>query len=274
MRSAHVLSLLQAWLLFPLVLLLLCCGWGLLVDGLADSRLPGALIAPLGAASVIVVAGIFTGLGLSAPAATPVAAAGAIAGLGWRWRWSTRRVRLWPMLAAIGVLLSYGAPVLLSGQATFLGYLRLDDTATWFGLTDQVMSHGRSLGYLPSSTYELVLHSYLTSGYPVGAFLILGVGRGLAGMDVAWLFQPYLACCGAALALSMYSLTEPLVRSQRMRALIAFVAAQSALLYGYSLWGGIKELTVAFLLALAVALASLMIRRRAPRARGMLAPAV
>jgi hypothetical protein len=267
-----VLTLLHAWLLFPLVLLLVCGGWGLLVDALADSRLPGALIVPLGAATVIVIAGILTAFDATAPAATPVVAAGALAGLGWRWR--TKRVALWPLLAAIGVLLSYGAPVLLSGQATFLGYLRLDDTATWLGLTDQIMSHGRSLGSLPSSTYQLEMHSYLTSGYPVGAFLILGVGRGLARMDVAWVFQPYLACCGAAVALSMYSLTERLVASPRLRALIAFIGAQSALLYGYSLWGGIKELTVAFLLVLAVALAALMSRRRAPRPREMLAPAV
>lgn len=267
-----MLALLHAWLLFPLVLLLVSGGWGLLVAAAADASLPGALIVPLGAASVIVVAGILTAFDATAPAATPVVAAGGVAGLAWRWR--RVHAELWPLAAAIGVLLSYGAPVLLSGQATFLGFLRLDDTATWLGITDQVISHGRSLGYLPSSTYSLVMHSYLSSGYPVGAFLILGVGRGLVGGDVAWLFQPYLACCGAALALSMYSLTQPVIASSRMRALIAFIAAQSALLYGYSLWGGIKELTVAFLIALVVALASEMSLRRASRPREMLAPAI
>ena len=40
-------------------------------------------------------------------------------------------------------------------------------------------------------------------------------------------------------------------------------AAQPALLYGYSLWGGIKEMTAAFLLALGVALAAPLLRRRA-----------
>ena len=39
-----------------------------------------------------------------------------------------------------------------------------------------------------------------------------------------------------------------------MRALLAFAAAQSSLLYGYSLWGGIKEVTAAFLLALGAVL--------------------
>ena len=48
-----------------------------------------------------------------------------------------------------------------------------------------------------------------------------------------------------------------------MRALLAFLAAQSALLYGYSLWGGIKELTAAFLLVLGAALAAADARRAA-----------
>jgi hypothetical protein len=267
-----VLTLLHAWLLFPVVLGLVCGGWGLLVEALADVRLPGALIVPLGAASVIVVAGILTAFGATAPAATPVAGLGALAGLGWRWR--RIRIERWPLLAAIGVLLAYGAPVLLSGQATFTGFIKLDDTATWFGIVDQLMSHGRSLAYLPSSTYALVLHSYLTFGYPAGSFLILGVGRGLVGMDVAWVFQPYLACCAVAVALCVYVLTEPLVASARTRAFIAFVAAQSALLYGYSLWGGIKELTVAFLVVLAVALATPMIRKRAGGPRELLPAAI
>ena len=86
--------------------------------------------------------------------------------------------------------------------------------------------------------------------------MLLGVGRALTGIDIAWVFQPYLACCGAALALCLYALMEPMVPSARIRALLAFLAAQPALLYGYSLWGGIKELTAAFLLALGVALAA------------------
>src|SRR6202030_2105632 len=96
--------------------------------------------------------------------------------------------------------------------------------------------------------------------YPVGAFMLLGVGHGLTGIDPAWIIQPYFACCAAALALGVYALIEPLVPSPRLRALVAFLAAQPALLYGYSLWGGIKEMTAAFLLALGIALAAPLLR--------------
>jgi hypothetical protein len=97
------------------------------------------------------------------------------------------------------------------------------------------------------------------------------MARALSGVDMAWVFQPYLACCAAAVSLCLYALVEPVVSSVRVRALIAFLAAQSALLYGYSLWGGLKELTAAFLLALAVALAAPLLRGR-PRQPGQMLP--
>ena len=65
---------------------------------------------------------------------------------------------------------------MLSGQPTFAGYIKLDDTATWMALTDRVMEHGRSLAGLAPSTYEATLDFNLADGYPVGVFLPLGVG--------------------------------------------------------------------------------------------------
>jgi hypothetical protein len=44
------------------------------------------------------------------------------------------------------------------------------------------------------------------------------------------------------------------VRSRPLRAAVAFVGAQAALIYGFALWGGIKELTTAALLVLAACL--------------------
>ena len=171
-------------------------------------------------------------------------------------------------------MIAYGLPVLLSGHATFLGYLRLDDTATWLDITDNIMAHGRSVSGLPSSTYTLVMSGDVGPAYPLGAFALFGVSHGLVGIDVAWIFQPYLACCGAAIALCIYALAEPLVASPPKRALVAFLAAQPALLYGYSLWGGIKELTAAFLLVLGMALAATVIAKRPERGRELLGVAI
>ena len=266
------MSLIVSWVLLPLVLVAVGAGWGVLVERAAGVRV-GVLVVPLGLAAVIVVASLLIASNVTAPAAVPVAGIGATAGLVLAWR-SRLRIAKWPALAALGALLVYAAPVLLSGSATFAGYVRLDDTATWLAMTDQVFSHGRSLAYLPSSTYELLLAANVANGYPLGAFMLLGVGHGLTGIDSAWILQPYLACCGAAVALGVYALAEPLIESPRLRALVAFLAAQPALLYGYSLWGGIKELTAAFLLVLGVALLARLLVRRPESPRALLPPAV
>ena len=266
------LSLILSWVLFPLVLAAIGAGWGVAVEWAAGLRVSGVLVVPLGLAAAIVVASLLTAWRVTAPAATLVVGTVAVAGLVIARPY--RRLALWPALAAVGLLLAYGAPVLLSGSATFAGYLRLDDTASWLGITDHVMSHGRSLADLPPSTYLQAISQYVAGSYPLGSFMLLGVGHALTGIDSAWIFQPYLACCGAAVGLCVYALVEPVVGSPRIRALVAFLAAQPALLYGYALWGGIKELTAAFLLALGAALFAGVITARPKNPRGLLPVAV
>jgi hypothetical protein len=261
-------SLILPWVLFPLVLAAIGAGWGVLVERAAGSRVNDALLLPVGLAAALVVAGTVAAFKATAPAAVTLVAVGAVAGL--ILSWPGGRLGRWPLLAALGVLLVYGAPVLLSGQATFTGFIKLDDTSTWFDITDRVMSHARSSAGLPPSTYALEFSAQAAPNYPFGAFMLSGVGRALVGVDIAWVFQPYMACCGAAVALSLYSLMEPLVSSARVRALLAFVAAQSALLYGYSLWGGSKELTAAFLVALTAALAAPLLPRRPEHWRALI----
>jgi hypothetical protein len=260
-----------AWVAFPVVLGALGLGWGVVIEELSGARLAtGALLVPVGLAAALVVAALLTTNGVSAPFAVPIDALVAVGGLiRARMTRSEWPIPDWSVIAAIGVLLAYGAPILATGSASFTGFIKLDDTSTWLGITAHMFTDGRSTAGLPSSTYKLVLDANLgTSAYPIGAFMLLGVGRGLVGVDAAWAYQPYLACAGAALAMCLYALGEPLVASPRLRALVAFVAAQPALLYGYSLWGGIKEMTAAFLLALIAALGVQAIRERpvGPRA--------
>jgi hypothetical protein len=159
----------------------------------------------------------------------------------------------WGAAAGVAAYLAYGAPTILSGRATFDGYIKLDDTATYLAMLDRIESHGRDLSGLSLSTYEATLHTSLAYGYPVGSFAPLGVAQRLLGIDAAWLWQPYLALLGALLALALYGLAARLVPSRPLRAAVAFVAAQPAILYGYSLWGGIKELALALLLAVLAA---------------------
>jgi hypothetical protein len=267
------MSLFIAWVLFPLALGATGAGWGLLVEKATGARVHDALLIPLGLAAVVVVTGLLTAFDATAMAGVPVAAAGAVIGL----IWCRREFRLdsWAMLAALGALLVYGAPVLLSGQgATFLGYVRLDDTATWLDVVDHLFVHGPSTAHEAASTYSLVYSGDVGTIYPRGSFLLLGVGRALVGMDAAWVFQPYLACCAALIAMSVYALISKTVERPWLRALVAFLSAPAALLYGYSLWGGIKELSAAFLLVAGVALIAELLPRPPEHPRRVLPLAV
>jgi hypothetical protein len=230
------------------VLGLLCLGCGLLVRPRRD-----VLVLPTGFAVLIVVASLATANGVTARAATPLVVACAVAGLVLA-RNRRPRIDWWAAGVAVAVFAAYGAPILLSGRATFAGYITLDDTSTFLSLTDRVMQHGRDIGGLPPSTYQQVLEVNLAHGYPVGSLMPMGVGHVILRQDVAWLFQPTIVFAAAMLALALYGLAAPLVRSPRLRAVAVFVAAEPALLYAYSLWTGIKELTAAALIALVAAL--------------------
>jgi len=173
------MSLLLAWLIFPLVMLVLCLGCGLLVDRISGRIVAGALLAPVGLAAVVVIAGLLTMQTTSARFATPVCAAAAFVGLvSGRERLRNATPNRWLIAAGLGVFLAYGAPVLMSGSATFAGYIKLDDTATWLALTDRVMDHGRSLSGIAPSTHFATLDYTLARGYPLGSLLPWGVGRG------------------------------------------------------------------------------------------------
>src|SRR5439155_20754579 len=101
---------------------------------------------------------------------------------------------------------------------------------------------------------------HLAKGYPLGGFMPIGVGREIVGGDSMWLYQPCVAFFAALLALSLYELTARVIGPRWLRALAAFVGAQSGLHYGYALWGGLKEVGGAWLIALTAALAVPVVR--------------
>ncbi len=245
------MALFTAWVAFPLVLGLLGFGCGALVERAAGRELPLSVRLPCGVALVIGVLDIFTRSTSTVDAAIPAVCAVAAGGLVFRppWRWRPRDRAL---IAPAIVFAVYAAPIVLSGSVTWAGYVKLDDTATWLALVDRTLSVGHTLAGLPPSTYMDTLASYLTNGYPVGSFLPLGLGHAFLGTDIAWLTDPWMAFTGAMLALSLYRIAGRALGSDAPRwqaPAIAAVAAQPALLYGYYLWGGMKEMTGAMLVA-------------------------
>src|SRR5581483_7840373 len=141
----------MAWIVFPLVLALLSLGCGLLLWQLTDVRVAGPLLIPVGFAVVIVAASLATMSRTTAQLATPAVVTLAVAGYGLAGRRLTGRPDSWAAVAAVGAFAAYAAPIVLSGSATFAGYITLEDTATWFALADNAMTHGRSVAGLAPS---------------------------------------------------------------------------------------------------------------------------
>jgi hypothetical protein len=255
------LDLLVCWLLFPLALTAVSVGCGLLLQWASGITLPRALLPAAGFAVVLVAAHIATATEATAQATVPVVVALAIAGFAVALP-LRRRIDWWAVAVGCAVYAVFAAPVVLSGAATFAGYIKLDDTATWLAMTDRLMEHGRDLGGLAPSSYEATLDVNLSIGYPVGAFPPLGVGAKLVGQDPAWVFQPYQALLAAYMGLALYVVTRRVISSRPVRAAAAIVASQPALLFAYSLWGGVKELAAAWAVALLGALIIPLLRER------------
>jgi hypothetical protein len=258
--------------LLPLVLGALALGSGLLLELAGGVTLPWPLLLPAGFALVVVASQFPTLSGGTAVFAAPLVVALAVIGISL----APRRVLAvdpWGAAAGLAAYLAYGAPTILSGRATFDGYIKLDDTATYLAMLDRIEAHGRDLSGLPLSTYSRTLHTSLAFGYPVGSFAPLGVVQRLLAIDAAWLWQPYLALLGGLLALALYALARDAVPSRPLRAVVAFVAAQPAILYGYSVWGGIKELANAVLLAVLAACVAPLLENNSARAALPLAAA-
>ncbi|MDP2709991.1 MAG: hypothetical protein Q8O56_02110 [Solirubrobacteraceae bacterium] len=259
------MDLLAAWLLYPLALAVLCLGLGLLVERAADWRLPGALLLPVGFAALLALARIVTADRVTVPFALAIVALLAAAGLVLGFA-RLRRLRPdpWLALAALGVFAVFGAPVFLSGTPTLAGYLALPDTGHQLALAQLYAERGPdwpSLG--EGSTYEGVA-PYVLGHYPVAPQALLGITAPLGILDLAWLYQPLLTFTAVMLCLALAALVARLVRRRWLTALVAFAAAQPALVVGFALQGSIKELTFVAVLACAVALAAAAIGERRP----------
>lgn len=252
-----------AWLLFPLMLLAVCLGCGLAVERAAGWQLAGPLLPSLGLSLVIVASALTTEHNATARLTTPLVVVLALVGYAVSWK----RVRLlrpdyWALAVGLGVFAVCAAPMVLSGNASFLGYFVLNDAAVHFSLINQLLSHGHSLGSLPLSSYSETVRVYMSSSYPTGADVAVGAVRPLVGQDIAWIFQPYLAVIVALGAVTVHELLDGVVRSQPLRAACAFISAQAGLLYAFYLEASIKEVAATWLITLTVVLVFATLRRR------------
>lgn len=255
-----------AWVLFPALIVAVCLGMGLLVARVFGWGVPGLLLAPVGFAGLVVATQLLTAVPVLTWWALPVVTVLALTGftLGRRGRAPYRSPDWAVVAAALAVFVSFSLPVVATGTSTFAGWMKLDDGATWLAFADRLAEAGRSLRGLAPSSYERVL-ALNWPWYPLGAFAPLGVLARLVPVDVAWLLTPFMAVVAGLTSLVVAHVLAACGSPRWVSVTGAFIAPQAALLYGFGLWGGLKELIIVLLtfslVTLAVADAGLRAER-------------
>jgi hypothetical protein len=242
-------TFLLAVLVFPLLLAALSLGTGLLVQRLAGVALPALLLIPLGFAAIVGVTQLTTWSGATAPLTPLVLVVLAVAGAvvsrrealarwrarrsGWWWGWG----------AGVAAYLTAAAPVILTGHVTFPGYLQ--DTTGAFQLlgAERLVTEGHSFT-IPGSGSGLALDGFFGTGYPSGGHTALAGAGKLVGVDLIWLYAPYLASMLGFAALVLAFLARRAGLERPAAALTGLLAAVPALVYAYALQGSIKEIAL------------------------------
>ena len=244
-----------AWFLYPVGLLALATGVGLLLERAVRVRLPTGLLAPAGAAVAIVLTLPAYVLGsTAAPVALgllALAVAGAALGRGRTWE-----PQWWvPLAAGAAAYALHLAPVVLSGHWTWAGYNFVNDTSVNLVMVDHVMRFGDAPVTPGASTTANLIAGTLNAGYPLGVHALYSSASWLMPLPLASVYQPFIAMLAALTAMA---LTE-LARRARVPGLPAAVAAVLAtmanLAYHYALHGAFKEIAIVMVLATAAALA-------------------
>jgi hypothetical protein len=238
-------------IVYPVLLLALAFGCGLLAERVAGVELPIALLPALGFAGMVVVTQFTTWTGAIAPLTPWVLIALALGG----YMLAHRRSGIGRLVAranesrlTLGALVlafvTFAMPVLAAGRATLPGYL-LDTTgAIQMMGADWLLHHGRDYASLAQSPgYGMTMMAYFGSGYPNGGQALLGATGSLTGQSLLWLYFPFQAFAVSAAAPAMALIAERGGCSRLAAAAAGFLAAVPALVYAYVLMGSIKELT-------------------------------
>lgn len=267
MPSTGVWPDIAATLVVPIAVWLLACGFGLLVERLARTRIPNPLVIALGfCASIVVSLGIYT-TGAGDAVALPVMLALAVAGFILAGRGRLGRLNAgWPLLAAIATYVLFNASVIMSGHWTFTGYNIENDSAYELLLVGHLQAYGTQAlaAHAPVSTANTALSAYLATGYPLGTQSLLAVTSGILGVSGVVVWQGFISTMAAIGTLAASTLSERTM-PRPLAALTGFVAMAAALTYQYALQGSIKEIGVlaASLCALAIARYALLSLRPA-----------
>ena len=238
----------------PAVICLVAIGLGLLCERVARRRLPAGLLAPAGLALAISLSMAVFRLDGPGWVAAAVLAACAVAGLVLARR--DLRARLtpgWPAAAGLAAYALFIGPSMLTGHWTWAGYNFVNDPSVNFVYVNLLAQGGFSQPEGPASTALQVQQGVFGIDYPLGAHALLAALGPLGLVELAALYQPFIAVAAALAATGFTVLLGRSGMPGRWAAATATVAVGANLVYQYAQHGGVKEVLMIALLAAAAA---------------------
>ena len=240
------------WLVVPLLLVLLCYGFGLAFTLIARRPAHFTITTVIGFSLMATLGSLTTISTATAPYTAIVFGLISVAGLVASAIWSRSHLRFdgLPTVAGVFTYLAFSLPTLAYGHPSWAGWIKLDDDSTFLTITDRLMNVGRTVPTPVLSTSDRVLQTIFApegSGhfnYPVGTFIPFGVVSKLTGVEKAWFFQPYLALSAALVAMLFVLLIRTRVSNRALVIVIATVSAMASTIYSYVMWGGVKEIVI------------------------------
>ncbi len=252
-------EMILAWLVAPLALFLICLGLGLLIKTTSKQRSKVTTLTAAGFLLLIVIGSLLTVSSVTAPSMPYIIVVLSVLGLvrGAIYRKDATEFELLPIIGGALTFIVFSLPVLAYGRPSWAGWVKLDDTASFFAVTDRIMNAGQSVPGVVTSTFDRIIQVLLGGNglnygsvtnthfvYPIGTFIPFGTISKLTGMEKAWLFQPYLAFAAGLAAMIVISILGRQLRFRYLLIAAGCVSIAASTIYSYVMWGGIKEIVI------------------------------
>lgn len=247
-----MIEMIIVWAIVPLLLLLLCYGFGLAFALLTRKPTSFTLTTIIGFLLMAILGSVTTISTATAPYTAIVFGAISIAGLVISAIWFRSRTRFdfLPSVAGLVTYLAFSLPTLAYGHPSWEGWIKLDDNSSFLAVTDRLMNIGRTVPTPIGSTFDRLIQTFFASdasghfSYPVGTFIPFGVISKLTRVEKAWFYQPYLAFAAALVAMTFVLILRTRISNRALLVTMASISAMASTIYSYVMWGGVKEIVI------------------------------
>lgn len=245
-------EMLIVWVFVPLLLALLCYGFGLAFSLVTRRPANFTLTTIIGFLLMGILGSVTTISTATAPYTAIAFGLISLIGLVASAVWFRSHLRFdaLPTFAGLLTYLVFSLPTLAYGHPTWAGWIKLDDDSSFLAVTDRLMNVGRTVPIPISSTFDRLIQTFFASeanghfSYPVGTFIPFGVVTKLTGVEKAWFFQPYLTFAAALVAMLFALMLRTRIANRVLVVIMSATSAMASTIYSYVMWGGIKEIVI------------------------------